>query len=79
MRGGVSISIGLKINNEFLQWLKDKGRMKSELTDVFVNDNGTIKSEKRMAQIYNVSPDDWKEFCEVTNREYEEYKIIYYN
>jgi hypothetical protein len=67
------------MNNEFLQWLKDKGKMKNELTDVFVNDNGTIKAEKRMGEIYNISPDVYKEFCEATNREYEEYKVIYYN
>lgn len=60
-----------KIVNEFLQWQKDTGRMNCELTDVIVNDGGNIKIEKKMAWVCHITPNDWKEFCHATNREYE--------
>lgn len=55
---------------DFIQWQKDTGRMKYELTDVFINDNGEIKIEKKMAWVSKTSPANWKEFCEATGREY---------
>ena len=60
-----------KVQNEYFQWLKDTGKAKYELTDVFVNNNGETKKEKKMAWIVNNSPEYWREFCEVTGREYE--------
>jgi hypothetical protein len=56
--------------DEYIQWLKDTGRMKYKLTDIFVNDNGVIKTEKKMAWVAKVSTEDWKEFCNATSREY---------
>ena len=60
-----------KDSEDYKQWLKDTGRLKYELTDVFVNNDGEITTEKRMAWTMKTSPEDWKEFCETTNREYE--------
>jgi hypothetical protein len=56
--------------NDYIQWLKDTGRMIYKLTDIFINDNGVIKTEKKMAWVAKVSIEDWKEFCKATNREY---------
>jgi len=72
----------MKINNEklmdeYLQWSKDTGRFKHELTDVIVNDNGVIKTEKKMAGVIKTSPDDWREFCRDRGIEYEgEMKLL---
>jgi hypothetical protein len=55
----------------YIQWLKDTGRMKYELTDIFINDNGEIKTEKKMAWVMKNTPGDWKKFCEETGKEYE--------
>jgi len=60
-----------KLMDEYLQWSKDTGRFKHELTDVIVNDNGVIKTEKKMACVVNTSPDDWREFCMDRDMEYE--------
>jgi len=38
--------------NEYIQWLKDTGRMKHELAEVIVNDGGNIKEED-MQEKYN--------------------------
>jgi len=57
--------------NEYIQWLKDTGRMKHELIDVIVNDDGNIQTEKKMAWVTHNTPNDWKEFCQDTNRKYE--------
>ena len=65
-----------KLMEEYLQWQKDTGRFKQELTDVIVNDNGVIKTEKKMACVMKTTGNDWKEFCEDTGREYEEYKLL---
>lgn len=59
-----------KDKNDYLQWLKDTRKAKYGLTDVFVNINGEIKVEKRMAWTMNTSPEDWKEFCNTTGRGY---------
>jgi len=56
--------------NEYIQWLKDTGRMKHELADVIVNDDANIKTEKKMAWIAHNTPNDWKEFCKATGRGY---------
>ena len=47
---------------EYVQWLKDTGRMKYKLTGVWVNDNGVMKVEKKMAWVTHTTPNDWKEF-----------------
>ena len=66
-----------KLMEEYLQWRKDTGRFKHELTDVIVNDNGVIKTEKKMACIMKTSPDDWREFCRDRGIEYEgEMKLL---
>jgi len=65
-----------KLMNKYLQWLKDTGRFKHELTDVIVNDNGIIKTEKKMAGVMKTSHDDWRKFCRDRGREYEEYKLL---
>ena len=56
---------------EYRQWLQDTGRSTYGLTDIYVNDNGNIKIEKRMAWSCHVTPNDWKEFCNATNRIYD--------
>lgn len=65
-----NLAITDQIKDEYIQWLKDTGRSKYELTDVFINDNGNVKIEKRMAWVAKTSPEDWKEFCKATSREY---------
>jgi len=65
-----------KLMEEYLQWQKDTGRFKQELTDVIVNDNGVIKTEKKMAWVAKTSPEDWREFCKDRGMEYEEYKLL---
>ncbi len=60
-----------KDKNDFLQWQKYTGRAKYELNDIFVNNIGEIKIEKMMSWTIKTSPEDWKEFCKDTNREYE--------
>jgi len=66
-----------KLMEEYLQWRKDTGIFKHELTDVIVNDNGVIKTEKKMACIMKTSPDDWREFCRDRGIEYEgEMKLL---
>lgn len=55
---------------EYIQWQKDTGRMKYELVNIFVNDNDEIKTEKKMAWVIKNTPEDWKEFCEETGKEY---------
>lgn len=59
------------IKNEYLQWLRSKGKSEQGLTNVFVNNNGNVTTEKRMAEIVHNTPEDWKEFCKETGREYE--------
>lgn len=59
-----------KDQSEYFQWLKDTGKGKYELTDIFINDNGEIKTEKRMACIIKTTPEDWKQFCKITGRDY---------
>ena len=56
--------------NEFIQWLKDTRKPEYKLRDVFVNNNGEIKIEKKMALSINITPNDWKESCDVTGRDY---------
>ena len=65
-----------KLMEEYLQWRKDTGRFKHELTDVIINNNGEIKTEKKMACVIKTSPDDWREFCRYRGIEYEEYKLL---
>ena len=66
-----------EIRKEYFQWLKEKGKTKQELVSVFVNVDGEIKTEKQMACVIRNTPEDWKEFCEDTDREYEgEIKIL---
>ena len=65
--------------NEYIKWQKDNGKAKYQLTTVVINDNGEIKTEKIMAWVMNTSPDDWKEFCKDTGKEYEgEVKLLAY-
>lgn len=64
------------IYDEFIQWSKDTGRMKYQMTDIVVNDNGNFKIEKKMAWVMKTSSEDWKEFCKFTNRDYEEVKLL---
>jgi hypothetical protein len=61
-------NIGDQIKEEYFQWLKNTGRMKYELTDVFINNNGVINTEKKMAWVAHTTPDDWEEFCELNEK-----------
>lgn len=59
-----------QIKEKYFQWLKDTGRMEYKLTDIFINDNGIIKTEKKMAWIAHTTPSDWEEFCNITDNKY---------
>ena len=73
----INIMNNEEIRKEYLQWLKDKDKTKQELVDVFVDVNGEIKTEKKMICIMKNSPEDWREFCEDTGREYKgEIKLL---
>jgi hypothetical protein len=61
---------------EYLQWLKDKGKVKYELTDVYVKTDNGIHIEKRMAEIVTATDKDRKEFCKETGKEYEEKLVL---
>lgn len=65
--------------NDFRQWMIDKGKAKRELTNIMVNDNGSIKTEQKMAWVIKSSPENWREFCKDTKREYTgEIKLLIY-
>jgi hypothetical protein len=73
----VNIINSEEIMNEYLQWLKDTGKAKYELTNIYVNNNGEFKTIKKMAWVVKNTPEDWKEFCKETNKEYEgEIKLL---
>jgi hypothetical protein len=59
-----------KDREDYFQWLKDTGKMKYELTDVFINKDGVLHNEKRMAWCGKTSPEDYREFCKETGREF---------
>lgn len=65
-----------EIQEEFLQWQKDNGKARYGLTDIYVNDNGKIKKEKKMAWTIKTSLEDWKDFCKATGKDYEEIKLL---
>ena len=63
--------------DDFLQWMKDKGKAKEGLTDVYIrNENDEVTIEKRMAWVVKSTPEDWKEFCNDTGREYEQKMLL---
>ena len=62
--------------DDFLQWMIEKGKAKRELTDIFINDNGEIKIEKKMAWVVKNTAEDWEDFCNDTGREYEFVKLL---
>lgn len=64
------------LEKNFRQWMIGKGKAKQELTDVFINNNGNIHTEKRMAWIIDVTPNDYKEFCDESNIDYEEMILL---
>lgn len=57
-----------KIWNEYIQWMKDKGREKTGLTDIVVQDGEAIRIEKRMTRRIECKSDDWFEFCKETGK-----------
>jgi len=59
-----------KVKDEFIQWLKDTGRLEYKSSDVFVNNDGEMKIEKRMAWSMDITPKKWKEFCDITGIDY---------
>ena len=62
--------------NDFTQWMIEQGKTKRELADVFINDNGEIKIEKKMAWVIESTAEDWEDFCNDTGREYEYTKLL---
>lgn len=64
-----------ELQEEYIQWLKDNGKAEYNLTDVYYNDNVTIKSKKEMAWKFNSTPDDFWEFCK-KNISYEDLKYV---
>ena len=73
IRGGIILG---HLFDEFTQWQKDTGRIKYEPTDIYVNENGKIKVEKKMAWVMDTSPKDWREFCKETGRDYEGVRLL---
>ena len=65
--------------DDFMKWMIEKGKAKRELTDVFTNDNGEIKIEKKMAWVIEITAEDWKDFYNDTRREYEYTKLLVIN
>lgn len=64
-----------ELQEEYLKWLKDNGKAKYELTNIYYNENGVIKQKYEMAWNIKSSPEDFAEFCKVKNINYEEVKI----
>lgn len=64
------------LEEKFRQWMIAKGKAKHELTDIFINDNGNITKEKKMAWVMNITADDYKEFCDENGVDYEEVKLL---
>jgi len=64
-------SITSEVRDEYIQWLKDNRIPKQELRDVYINDNGEFKTEKKMVWEFKTSQDDWEEFCKETGKDYE--------
>lgn len=65
-----------KLEKNFRQWMIGKGKAKHELTDIFVNDNGNVHTEKKPAWIIDVTPNDYKEFCYENGIDYEEMMLL---
>ena len=59
-----------KDKDDFIQWCKNTGKAEYKLTDIYVNNNGELELEKKMAWVFDIVPEDWKRFCKNTNREY---------
>lgn len=66
----INVMYNEKDKDDFRQWMVNKGKAKRELTDVFINNNGEISTEKKMCWVMNTSPEDWEDFCKDTGREY---------
>jgi hypothetical protein len=66
-----------QVREEYIQWLKDTGKMTYQLTDVFVNDIDVIKTEKKMAWSAKTSHKDWKEFCDIKGIKYDDEIILF--
>lgn len=64
------------LRNKYFQWAKDNGNARYELTDVFINDNGEFKKEKKMAWVLETNSVNWRKFCEETDSEWEEVRLI---
>lgn len=63
---------------EYLEWAKANGKCNYELADVYIKDNGELKIEQKMCWVMKTSPDDYKQFCKETGREFEEVKVLVY-
>ncbi len=55
----------------FYKWKKKSDDIKFDLMDVYKYNNGKIELIKGWAWVLHITPDDWKEFCEATDKEYE--------
>jgi len=60
-----------KDKDDFMDWCRNSGKMVEELRDILINDDGTIKTEKRMVCVLTTHPDDWEKFCRDTGRKYD--------
>lgn len=65
-----NLAVADQIQDEYWQWQKDTGKAQYKLIDVVVYDNGEITIVEKMAWIVNTSPNDWKEFCQATGKEF---------
>ena len=65
-----------QLHNEFAEWLKNKGKSSYGLQDIYINDNGKMKIEKRMATIIQIDFNDWFDFCKETGKSCESIKLI---
>jgi hypothetical protein len=52
--------------DNFIQWLKDTGKMQYKSTNVFIIKDEQVSIEQRMAWVSTTTTDDWREYCNQT-------------
>jgi len=49
--------------SDYINWLEMNGKATTGMNDVYMNNNGKIKVEKKMTTRIETSADDWFNFC----------------
>lgn len=52
----------LPIETEFIEWLKNNGGYEYKEVDVYVVENGEYETVKKMAEVYNSSPEMYMKY-----------------